>query len=115
VNGVNEYDIRAQFYYHYSALVLHSFGLQNALEVSRKTGRSGLTYQRNKRDMSHFFLNVYEHATVCRTCCMTDKFQKVCHLIRDGFAPKGHLCFLPDSNFVQTSYAVSASERAAPY
>jgi hypothetical protein len=32
--GVNEYDSRAQFYYQYSALVLYSFGLQNALEVS---------------------------------------------------------------------------------
>lgn len=34
-NASNEYDGRAQFYYAYSSLVLYSFGLENALEVSR--------------------------------------------------------------------------------
>jgi hypothetical protein len=33
-NPSNEYDSRAQFYYAYSSLVLYSFGLENALEVS---------------------------------------------------------------------------------
>ena len=35
VDGRQEYDNRAQFYFAYHSLVLYSFGLENAIEVSR--------------------------------------------------------------------------------
>jgi len=62
-----DYDSRAQFYYAYSSLVLYSFGLENALEVSQLSTileRKADPWQRAKMDISFFLLNVYEAATV---------------------------------------------------
>lgn len=39
-----DYEGRAQFYYAYSSLVLYSFGLENALEVSRLYRPTGSHY-----------------------------------------------------------------------
>lgn len=76
------YNSRAQFYFAYHSLVLYSFGLENAIE-------------RAKMDISFFLTNVFEAAT------------KVCAVVKDEFVPKGYLPYLPDSNFVMCSYAVS--------
>jgi hypothetical protein len=46
-------------------------------------------------DISFFLTNVYESAT------------RVCIVLKEHFAPKGHLPYLPDTNFVMCSYAVS--------
>lgn len=62
-----DYDSRAQFYYAYSSLVLYSFGLENALEVSQLLVcvlAHADPWQRAKMDISFFLLNVYEAATV---------------------------------------------------
>jgi hypothetical protein len=81
--GIMEYDSRAQFYYAYSSLVLYSFGLENALE-------------RAKMDIIFFLTNVYEAAT------------RVCKVVKEMFLKRGYLPYLPDTNFVMCSYAVSA-------
>jgi len=80
--GIIEYDSRAQFYYAYSSLVLYSFGLENALE-------------RAKMDITFFLTNVYEAAT------------RVCTVVKEMFLKRGYLPYLPDTNFVMCSYAVS--------
>lgn len=81
-DGHTEYDSRAQFYHAYSSLVLYSFGLENALE-------------RSKMDISFFLTNVYEAAS------------RVCNVVKNHFLPRGYLPYLPDTNFVMCSYAVS--------
>jgi hypothetical protein len=62
-------------------LVLNSFGLQNALE-------------RAPLDIGHFFARCHSSATACAV------------LVRDNLGPRGFMKYSPDSNFVQTSYAV---------
>lgn len=46
-------------------------------------------------DISYFLSNVYEFAT------------KVCTIVKDTFVPSGYLRYVPDTNFVMCSYAVS--------
>ncbi|KAH7107577.1 fungal-specific transcription factor domain-containing protein [Auriculariales sp. MPI-PUGE-AT-0066] len=70
-----------RFYWNYAALVINSFGLQNALE------RSGA-------DMGHFFGR-------CHFSAMT-----LLAVVRDELAPSGALKYSPDPHFVQISYAV---------
>jgi hypothetical protein len=69
------------FYFNYTMLVLNSFGLQNALE-------------RAPLDIGHFFARCHSSATACAM------------LVRDNLGPRGFMKYSPDSNFVQTSYAV---------
>ncbi|KAJ7355918.1 fungal-specific transcription factor domain-containing protein [Mycena albidolilacea] len=69
------------FYFNYTMLVLNSFGLQNALE-------------RAPLDIGHFFARCHSSATACAV------------LVRDNLGPRGFMKYSPDSNFVQTSYAV---------
>ncbi|KAG8798478.1 hypothetical protein FRC16_007195 [Serendipita sp. 398] len=71
----------AKFYYHYSMLVVNSFGLQNAFE-------------RSPVDIGYFFGRCHTSATAC------------CYVMRDEIAPNGFLRYAPDSHFVLTSYAV---------
>ncbi|KAJ3576869.1 hypothetical protein NP233_g143 [Leucocoprinus birnbaumii] len=71
----------ATFYFNYAALVLNSFGLQNALE-------------RSSVDIGHFFGRVHSSAMACAM------------LVRDHLGPSGYMKYSPDSHFVQTSYAV---------
>ncbi|RDB22306.1 Protein priB [Hypsizygus marmoreus] len=71
----------SQFYFHYSILVLNSFGLQNALETGSV-------------DIGHFFARCHSSATLCAT------------LVRDELGPSGFLKYSPDSHFVFISYVV---------
>ena len=95
-----EWDSRAQFYYSYHSLVLYSFGLENALEVSycfpQLLGGERADKQRSRMDISFFLNNVYEAAT------------RVCTIVKDAFVPSGYLRYVPDTNFVMCSYAVSS-------
>ncbi|KAK7038187.1 fungal-specific transcription factor domain-containing protein [Favolaschia claudopus] len=70
-----------QFYFHYTMLVLNSFGLQNAME-------------RAPLDIGHFFARVHSSAMACAV------------IVRDQLGPRGFMKYSPDSHFVLTSYAV---------
>ncbi|KAF7986615.1 hypothetical protein HWV62_26410 [Athelia sp. TMB] len=70
-----------KFYFHYSMLVLNSFGLQNAME-------------RSAVDIGHFFARCHSSATACAL------------LTRDDLGPRGFLKYSPDSHFVMISYAL---------
>ncbi|KAG8864674.1 hypothetical protein FRC20_010166 [Serendipita sp. 405] len=78
----------AKFYYHYSMLVVNSFGLQNAFE-------------RSPVDIGYFFGRCHTSATAC------------CYVMRDEIAPNGFLRYAPDSHFVLTSYAVLSLLKAS--
>jgi len=69
------------FYFHYYQLVIHSFGLQNAIE-------------RSPVDIPYFFAKCHTSAT------------NVAIIARDELAPRGFLRHSPDSHFVFLSYAV---------
>jgi hypothetical protein len=69
------------FYFHYYSLVIHSFGLQNAIE-------------RSAVDIPYFFSKCHTSATA------------VAIIARDELAPRGILRYSPDSHFVFLSYAV---------
>lgn len=69
------------FYFHYYSLVIHSFGLQNAIE-------------RSTVDIPYFFTKCHTSATA------------VAVVARDELAPRGFLRYSPDSHFVFLSYAV---------
>lgn len=69
------------FYFHYYSLVIHSFGLQNAIE-------------RSTVDIPYFFSKCHTSATA------------VAVIARDELAPRGFLRYSPDSHFVFLSYAV---------
>lgn len=69
------------FYFHYYSLVIHSFGLQNAIE-------------RSAVDIPYFFSKCHTSATA------------VAVIARDELAPRGFLRYSPDSHFVFLSYAV---------
>lgn len=69
------------FYFHYYSLVIHSFGLQNAME-------------RSAVDIPYFFSKCHTSATA------------VAVIARDELAPRGILRYSPDSHFVFLSYAV---------
>lgn len=69
------------FYFHYSMLVLNSFGLQNAME-------------RSAVDIGHFFARCHSSATACAL------------MVRDDLGPRGFLKYSPDSHFVMISYAL---------
>ncbi|KAG9318732.1 hypothetical protein JVU11DRAFT_831 [Chiua virens] len=69
------------FYFHYYSLVIHSFGLQNAIE-------------RSPVDIAYFFSKCHTSATA------------VAIIARDELAPRGFLRYSPDSHFVFLSYAV---------
>ena len=67
--------------------------------------------QRAKMDISFFLLNVYEAATVSshptpRQCTQLT-MKRVCTAVKEEFSPKHYLPYLPDTNFVMCSYAVS--------
>ncbi|KIJ16877.1 hypothetical protein PAXINDRAFT_168319 [Paxillus involutus ATCC 200175] len=70
-----------RFYFHYYTLVIHSFGLQNAME-------------RSTVDIPYFFSRCHTSATAVAT------------IARDELAPRGYLKYSPDSHFVFLSYAV---------
>ncbi|KAF9227599.1 hypothetical protein BS17DRAFT_856106 [Gyrodon lividus] len=70
-----------RFYFHYYTLVIHSFGLQNAME-------------RSLVDIHYFFSRCHTSATA------------VAIIARDELAPRGFLKYSPDSHFVFLSYAV---------
>ncbi|KAF8136647.1 fungal-specific transcription factor domain-containing protein, partial [Boletus edulis] len=69
------------FYFHYYSLVIHSFGLQNAME-------------RSPVDIPYFFSKCHAAATA------------VAVIARDELAPRGFLRYSTDSHFVFLSYAV---------
>lgn len=69
------------YYFHYYLLVIHSFGLQNAIE-------------RSTVDIPYFFSKCHTSATA------------VASVARDELAPRGFLRYSPDSHFVFLSYAV---------
>lgn len=69
------------FYFHYYSLVIHSFGLQNAIE-------------RSTVDIPYFFSKCHSAATT------------VAVIARDELAPRGFLRYSPDAHFVFLSYAV---------
>lgn len=73
--------------------------------------------QRAKMDISFFLTNVYEAATVRRSARddggqLGSDLQRVCGVVREEFLPKGYLPYLPDTNFVMCSYAVSFYKQA---
>ncbi|KIJ69217.1 hypothetical protein HYDPIDRAFT_79437 [Hydnomerulius pinastri MD-312] len=70
-----------RFYFHYYTLVIHSFGLQNAME-------------RSAVDIPYFFARCHTEATAAAT------------IARDELAPRGFLKYSPDSHFVFLSYVV---------
>lgn len=70
-----------KFYFHYSMLVLNSFGLQNAME-------------RSAVDIGHFFARCHSAASSCAL------------ITRDHLGPRGFLKYSPDSHFVMISYAL---------
>jgi hypothetical protein len=69
------------FYFHYYSLVMHSFGLQNAIA-------------RSAVDIPYFFCKCHTAATA------------VAVIARDELAPRGFLRYSTDSHFVFLSYAV---------
>ncbi|KAG6867610.1 hypothetical protein C0993_000551 [Termitomyces sp. T159_Od127] len=71
----------AQFYYHYSVLVVNSFGLQNALE-------------RSPIDLGHFFAQCHASAMACAL------------LVRDHLGPMDYMKYAPDTHCVMVSYAL---------
>lgn len=82
--------------------MLNSFGLQNALE-SLSTSSSGSRSSANRINTSYFFSKVYNAAHRCAI------------LVRDRLGPEGHLPFLPDSYYVQMSYAVLSLLKVRPF
>jgi len=63
-------------------------------------------------DISFFLLNVYEAATVSQLSISDSPgiladLQRVCTAVKEEFSPKEYLPYLPDTNFVMCSYAVS--------
>jgi len=85
--------IAVDFYYNYAALVLNSFGLQNALECS-PSGTSHSSSPSYSVNTSYFFSKVHSAAHRCAI------------LARDKLGPSGYTKFLPDTVFIQMSYAV---------
>ncbi|KZT36639.1 hypothetical protein SISSUDRAFT_1071465 [Sistotremastrum suecicum HHB10207 ss-3] len=75
------WNVIARFYYHYTLLLLYSFGLQDAVE-------------RTPINLGHFYSKCHSAAKACVL------------VVRDELGPLGFLRYSPDSHFVQCSYAV---------